>query len=281
MPPRKAPRTRTTPATATILMTNAAIRALISRGVADALAKHEIQRNNNLNGNRSQGSRSGITRPVRPTRECTYTDFLKCQPMNFKGTKGVVGLTQWFERMKTVFNISTFTVEYQVKFATCTLHGVALTCWKSYVKIVGHDATYGVPWNTLIKMMTAKQNTDRAYTVGPREKKPYGGSKPLFSKYNYHHDGPCSPKCHKCNKVGHLAHYCRSHTNANTTNNQRGTRAGQKATCFECGAYGHSKRECPNLKNNNRGNQCGNGNAPAKVYVVGNVGTNSNSNVVT
>ncbi|GKB92109.1 hypothetical protein Tco_0964381 [Tanacetum coccineum] len=31
-------------------MTDAAIRALISRGVADALAEHEIQRNNNLNG---------------------------------------------------------------------------------------------------------------------------------------------------------------------------------------------------------------------------------------
>ncbi|GJR76884.1 hypothetical protein Tco_0089249, partial [Tanacetum coccineum] len=44
IPPRRAPRTRTTPATATATtpMTNAAIRALISRGVVDALAKHEI-----------------------------------------------------------------------------------------------------------------------------------------------------------------------------------------------------------------------------------------------
>ncbi|GKD74309.1 reverse transcriptase domain-containing protein [Tanacetum coccineum] len=158
MPPRRAPRTRTTPATATATtpMTDAAIRALISRGVADALAEHEIQRNNNLNGDGSQGSGSGITRPVRPTRECTYTDFLKCQPMNFKGTEGVVGLTQWFERMETVFNISNCAVENQVKFATCTLHGVALTWWKSHVKTVGHDAAYGVPWNTLMKMMTAK-----------------------------------------------------------------------------------------------------------------------------
>ncbi|GJV92999.1 putative reverse transcriptase domain-containing protein [Tanacetum coccineum] len=35
------------------------------------------------------------------------------------------------------------------------------------------------------------------------------------------------------------------------------------------------------LKNGNRGNQRGNDNAPAKVYVVGNVGTNPDSNVVT
>nr|GEZ30468.1 putative reverse transcriptase domain-containing protein [Tanacetum cinerariifolium] len=43
---------------------------------------------------------------------------------------------------------------------------------------------------------------------------------------------------------------------------------------------GHFKKECPKLKNGNRGNQRGNGNAPAKVYVVGNAGTNLDSNVV-
>nr|GEV75198.1 putative reverse transcriptase domain-containing protein [Tanacetum cinerariifolium] len=52
--------------------------------------------------------------------------------MNIKGKEGVVGLTQWFERMKTVFNISNCEIEKQVKFATCTLHGVALTWWKSH-----------------------------------------------------------------------------------------------------------------------------------------------------
>ncbi|GKD64104.1 putative reverse transcriptase domain-containing protein, partial [Tanacetum coccineum] len=96
-----------------------------------------------------------------------------------------------------------------------------------------------------------------------------------------HHDGPCAPKCRKCNRVGHLARDCRSPANANTVNNQRGTGAGQKVTCFECGAQGHFKRECPKLKNNNRGNQGENGNAPAKVYMVGNAGTNPDSNIVT
>nr|GEZ78497.1 putative reverse transcriptase domain-containing protein [Tanacetum cinerariifolium] len=50
-----------------------------------------------------------------------------------------------------------------------------------------------------------RQNTGRAYTARHREKKHYGRSKPLFSKCNYHHNGPCAPKCHKCNRVGHLA----------------------------------------------------------------------------
>ncbi|GKD82232.1 hypothetical protein Tco_1349071 [Tanacetum coccineum] len=88
-------------------------------GVVDALAEHEIQRNNSLNGDGSQGSRSGITRPVCPTRKCTYTDILKCQPMNFKGTERVVGLTQWFERMETIFNISNCAVEKQELALLC------------------------------------------------------------------------------------------------------------------------------------------------------------------
>ncbi|GJQ89688.1 hypothetical protein Tco_0000827 [Tanacetum coccineum] len=45
---------------------------------------------------------------------------------------------------------------------------------------------------------------------------------------------------------------------------------------------GHFKRKCPKLKNNNnRGNQVGGGNAPAKVYAVGHAGTNPDSNIVT
>nr|GEU40041.1 putative reverse transcriptase domain-containing protein [Tanacetum cinerariifolium] len=78
-----------------------------------------------------------------------------------------------------------------------------------------------------------------------------------------------------------MARDCRSPTNANTANNQRGIGAGHKVTCFECGAQEHFKRECPKLKNNNRGNQGGNGNAPTKVYVIGHAGTNPDSNVVT
>ncbi|GJX20495.1 hypothetical protein Tco_0223172 [Tanacetum coccineum] len=45
-------------------------------------------------------------RPVQVPRECTYPDFLKCQPLNFKGTEGVVGLTQWFKKMESVYSIS-------------------------------------------------------------------------------------------------------------------------------------------------------------------------------
>ncbi|GJZ11975.1 putative reverse transcriptase domain-containing protein [Tanacetum coccineum] len=97
-----------------------------------------------------------VPRPVQVARECTYPDFLKCQPLNFKGTEGVVGLTQWFEKMESVYSISNCTVACQVKFATCTLQGNALTWWNSHVKTTTPEAAHAMPWRTLKKMMTDK-----------------------------------------------------------------------------------------------------------------------------
>ncbi|GJT55880.1 hypothetical protein Tco_0990934 [Tanacetum coccineum] len=39
-----------------------------------------------------------------------------------------------------------------------------------------------------------RQNTRRAYTAGPGEKREYTGSLPLCTKCNYHHKGPCAPR---------------------------------------------------------------------------------------
>nr|GFA88190.1 reverse transcriptase domain-containing protein [Tanacetum cinerariifolium] len=127
-----------------------------------------------------------------------------------------------------------------------------------------------------------RQNIGRVYTAASGEKKQYGGSKPLCAKCNYHHDGPCAPMCHNCNKVGHFACDCRNTANTNNAKNQRGTGLGQKATCYECGVQGHFKRECPKLKNNNNHvNQVGRSNAPSRVYAVGRAGTDPDTNVVT
>nr|GEX29965.1 hypothetical protein [Tanacetum cinerariifolium] len=41
-----------------------------------------------------------------------------------------------------------------------------------------------------------RQNTGGAYNARHGEKKHYSGSKSLCSKFNYHHDGLCAPKCH-------------------------------------------------------------------------------------
>nr|GEZ74014.1 hypothetical protein [Tanacetum cinerariifolium] len=72
------------------------------------------------------------------------------------GTERVASLSQWCERMKYVFHISNCAAENQVKFATCTLHFVALTWWNTHVQTVGHEAAYGMTWKMLMKMMTEK-----------------------------------------------------------------------------------------------------------------------------
>ncbi|GJW15364.1 putative reverse transcriptase domain-containing protein [Tanacetum coccineum] len=307
-------------------------RAMIDQGVTAILAARDA----NTNGIDNHNSGTGARRNQRATRECTYPDFMKCQPLNFKGTEGVVELTQWIKKMETMFRISNYSEENQIKFSTCTLLGNALMWWNSHVRTVGNDIAYAMTWTELKKKMTDKycprteikklevemwelkvKGTDvigynqrfqelalpcgRMFPEKSDKIKKYVGGLPdmihgsvVASKpktmleetkmaiEHYHHDGPCAPKCNKCNKVGHFACDCRSTTSANNANNQKGTRSGQRPTCYECGVQGHFEREYPKLKNNNnRGNQVRGGNVPAKVYAVGHVGTNPDSNIVT
>ncbi|GJU08086.1 reverse transcriptase domain-containing protein [Tanacetum coccineum] len=128
-PPLRQQPTRNASTTTDAPMSATAINQLIERRVVEALANQEQLRNNDVNGDGSQNSRSGTERPSHTPRECTFKDFLNYQPLTFKGTEGVVGLTQWFKKMESVFHISNCTVENQVKFATCTLLGATLIWW--------------------------------------------------------------------------------------------------------------------------------------------------------
>ncbi|GJU99822.1 putative reverse transcriptase domain-containing protein [Tanacetum coccineum] len=129
-------------------MTPESIQAMIDRA---------IQRNStHTQDDASQNSGGGLRRPVQPARVCSYADFMKCQPLNFKGTEGVVGLSQWLEKMESVFHISGCAIDNQVKFATCTLLGAALTWWNGHVRTLGHDAAYAMTWGTLKKKLTDK-----------------------------------------------------------------------------------------------------------------------------
>nr|GFA60484.1 hypothetical protein [Tanacetum cinerariifolium] len=121
-----------------------------------------------------------------------------------------------------------------------------------------------------ITIYETKTNLARkAYTARHGEKKHYDGSKPLCSNCYYHHDGPCAPKCHQCNRFGHLARDCRSSINANTSNIQKGTGASHKATCYECGNQGHYRIYCPERKNQNHENQIRSTKARGVVHAFG------------
>nr|GEU63140.1 putative reverse transcriptase domain-containing protein [Tanacetum cinerariifolium] len=219
--------------------------------VAAALAKRYADRSRNADNKNDSGT--GRRRQMTTPRECTYTDFLKCQPMSFQGTEGVVGS--------------------------------ALTWWNSHMGAVRQDVAYALPWAALKRMITDKycprgeiqklkskmfpeesakveryigglpdmihgsvkaskprsmqeaiennqhqqqpfkrNNVARAYTTGLEDKKHYGGTKPLCPKCNYYHDGLYAPKCTNCKKIGHLARDCKGRpaaTNNNTNNNTK------------------------------------------------------------
>ncbi|GJU64155.1 putative reverse transcriptase domain-containing protein, partial [Tanacetum coccineum] len=218
---------------------------MIDQGVIAALAARDATRN----GDDSHTSRTGVRRTERVAREYTYQDFMKCQHLYFKGTEGVVELTQLFERMETVFRISNCSVDNQIKFSTCTLLA------------------------DLRKKMTDK------YCPRNEMKKLEGSvlaSKPKTMQKATEMESELMDK--KINTITE-----RSFASVNLGSNQRGNGIGQGPTCFECGVRGHFKTDCPKLKNNNNncGNQVRNANALVKVYAVGHAGTNPNSNVVT
>ncbi|GKB40073.1 hypothetical protein Tco_0885015 [Tanacetum coccineum] len=75
------------------------------------------------------------------------------------------------------------------------------------------------------------QGVARAYTAGSNEKKGYAGPLPYCNKCKLHHEGPCTVKFGKCNKVGHMTRDCMND--------------------------GHYRNECPKLKNQTRGNKAG------------------------
>ncbi|GKB18512.1 reverse transcriptase domain-containing protein [Tanacetum coccineum] len=232
--------------------------------------------------------------------------------------------------MESVFHISNCAVENQVKFATCTFLGNALTWWNSHMKTVSQDvkdtdvASYtlrfqelalmcgrmfheeseevekyigGIPdmirGNMDQKVLTIterqaeqkrklefnagnnqgnqqqnkRQNTRTAYTARPGEKKEYTESLPLCTKCNYHYKGPCAPRCNKCKKISYLARDCRTSGPNDNNNNRRNFGITQNAvTCYECGVQGYFKKDCPELKNGNCGNQRRNGNALTKAF---------------
>ncbi|GKA59852.1 hypothetical protein Tco_0759165 [Tanacetum coccineum] len=163
--------------TTTTTVTKAQLQALIDRGVAAAMAEAEASRVRN--GYDSNGSGP---RPAQAVRECSYSEFRKCKPLDFKGTEGDVRLSRWFEKMEYVFSISNYTASCQVKFTTCTLKDDALTWWNAHVKTTTPEAAHAMPWATLKKMMTDKYCRGDVLEEEDKLKKYIGGYADMILK---------------------------------------------------------------------------------------------------
>nr|GEW36397.1 reverse transcriptase domain-containing protein [Tanacetum cinerariifolium] len=230
------------------------------------------------NGNPNKDNRGA--RPV--AQECTYQDFRKCQPLNFKGTKGVVGLIRtigadaafamsWRELMKLMDEEDR--VEKFIRGLLDNIQGNVIAIEHTRLQDAVRIAN-----NLMDHNLKA-----RAYMAGNNERIVYNRPLPLCNKCKFHHEGACTMKCGKCKKVGNLTRDCKA--SDSTTSNKRGQVVNRRVfTCFEYGWQGHYRSDCPRRKDQNRRNNTRNkngvGEARGKTYVLGEGDANPDSNVV-
>nr|GEZ06953.1 hypothetical protein [Tanacetum cinerariifolium] len=296
-------------------MTPAAIEEMINRRVAEALEAHEINRNlglenengngngdggngngNGGNGNGGNGNGQGENgngdgkgdRPV--ARECTYQDFMKCQPPNFKGTEGVVcccALT-WWNSQKTIGTDAAYALSWRELMNLMTevycprneIQKMETELWNLSVK--NNDmATYAQRFQELTMMCTKMVPEEE-----DRVEKFIGENKRRFDTNHRDNRGQQPPFKRQNTRGQNVA---RAYTAGN--NKKRGCEGplpycnrwpNQKVvTCFECGAQGNYWKNYPKVKNQNRGNKARVPDVRGKAYVLGGGNANPGSNTVT
>nr|GFA16663.1 hypothetical protein [Tanacetum cinerariifolium] len=254
--------------------------AMIDQGVTAALAARDALKS--TNGDDSHNSGTCVRRTERATRECTYNDFLKCQPLPFKGTKELPvflnDVKEWSPPLVMkplmelallcgrMFSEESYKIEKYVGGLPDMIHGSV---------VASKPKTMQEAIEIVTELMDKKIRTfDEHETASKRKFK--NTSRNTQTNNNTRTRGRTSAEFTpqhpvKRSNMGDLDPYV---LNAIITM--------MKLAYYECGVQGHFKRECPKLKNNNNhGNQGGRNNALARVYTVGRTGTDPDANVVT
>lgn len=127
----------------------AAIEEMISQRVAIVVANYHTDRQeglghvNNSSYNESRGN----------SWVCSYKDFSNYKPKNFYGDGGVIKLTRYIEKTKSLFEIRSCVNECKVKFDARTFMDSTLSRWKGHVKTMGLTTTNVMSWEELKVMM--------------------------------------------------------------------------------------------------------------------------------
>nr|GEV25837.1 hypothetical protein [Tanacetum cinerariifolium] len=132
-------------------MTSAAIRQLVADSITAALETQAANMANAKNTNINPKPREALV-----ARKCSYKEFMICQPFNFKGSEGAVGLIRWFERTESIFSCSNCTKDCKVKFYIGTLTEEALSCWNSFAQPIGIEKAYKITSVEFKKLLIKK-----------------------------------------------------------------------------------------------------------------------------
>nr|GEV81101.1 reverse transcriptase domain-containing protein [Tanacetum cinerariifolium] len=84
---------------------------------------------------------------------CSYKEFLAWNPKVYDGKRGVVILTRWIEKIESVQNMSSCSIDQKVKYTTGSFVGKALTWWNSQICTLSQELAVSTPWNNFKLML--------------------------------------------------------------------------------------------------------------------------------
>ncbi|GJY39649.1 putative reverse transcriptase domain-containing protein, partial [Tanacetum coccineum] len=145
---------------------------------------------NGGNGNGGNENPNGNDRGARPiARECTYQDFMKCQPLNFKGTEVVAEPTRLQDAVRIANNLMDQKLE-----------GYAVRNAENKRRLDTNQRDNRGQQPPYKRQNTGGQNVARAYTADNNKKRDYRGTLPYYNRWPNQRVNTC----YECGAQGHF-----------------------------------------------------------------------------